>query len=302
MNATLVVLAAGLGSRFGGPKQITPIGRHGEIIADFSAYDAIKAGFNKIVFVTKPALLQDMKDITAKIKDVPVEIALQTIDDLPMGFTAPADRQRPWGTSHALWAARHTVKEPFMVISADDFYGRGVFSSMFKFLTTDTGGQYSFAMPGHKLCQTVSEHGSVSRAVCTIENGYLTKIQEMLKIEMRQEGIGNVCGDKFQILERDTIVNMLIFAFTPAIFDEIGKGFANFLQTNINHPKAEYFLNATVGKLIDAGTATMKVLPVDDKWMGVTYQEDLVIAKNAIDKMIASGHYPERLFSFAIEN
>ncbi|MCL2621083.1 MAG: NTP transferase domain-containing protein [Defluviitaleaceae bacterium] len=296
MNATLVVLAAGLGSRFGGPKQITPIGRHGEIIADFSAYDAIRAGFNRIVFVAKPAILQDLKDITAKIKDVPVEIALQTIDDLPSGFAVPADRERPWGTSHALWAARHTVKEPFMVISADDFYGRGVFSSMFQFLTTDKGGEYSFAMPGHKLYQTVSEHGSVSRAVCTTENGYLTKIQEMLKIEVRPEGIGNVCNDAFQILERDTIVNMLAFAFTPAIFDEIGKGFASFLQTNLDHPKAEYFLNSTVGKLINAGTATMKVLPVDDKWMGVTYQEDLAVAQKAIEEMIASGHYPEKLF------
>ncbi|MCL2854928.1 MAG: nucleotidyltransferase [Defluviitaleaceae bacterium] len=296
MNATLVVLAAGLGSRFGGPKQITPIGRHGEIIADFSAYDAIRAGFNKIVFVTKPAILQDMKDITAKIKDVPVQLALQTVDDLPAGFTAPPSRERPWGTSHALWAARHVVNEPFMVISADDFYGRGVFNSMHGFLTDGSGGDYAFAMPGHKLSQTVSEHGSVSRAVCTIENGYLTKIKEMLNIEKRYKGIGNVDGDSFQMLADDTIVNMLVFGFTPAIFEEIEKGFATFLQNRINDPKAEYFLNATVGGLIDTGKATMKVLPVDDKWMGVTYEEDLPKAQKVINELIESGHYPEKLF------
>ncbi|MCL2235913.1 MAG: hypothetical protein FWB98_05705, partial [Defluviitaleaceae bacterium] len=197
--------------------------------------------------------------------------------------------------SHALWAARHAVNEPFFVISADDFYGRGVFSSMHQFLTSG-GGDYDFAMPGHKLAQTVSEHGSVSRAVCTIEGGYLAKVQEMRNIEIRPEGIGNAENGSFTPLADDTIVNMLAFAFTPAIFNEIGKGFADFLQNNINDLKAEYFLNATVGKLIDAKKATMRVLPVDDKWMGVTYQEDLAKAQNVINDLINSGHYPEKLF------
>lgn len=300
MNTTLVILAAGLGSRYGGLKQMETIGKHGEIIADFSVYDAITAGFNKIVYVIKDEMEKDFEEkVSSKIKGAKVELAFQRTDDLPRGFSPNPDRTRPWGTSHALWAARHAVNEPFMVISADDFYGRGVFKSMFDFLTSgpDKSGKYAFAMPGHLLENTVSEHGYVSRAKCTVDsNNYLTEIKEILRITKTNEGIGYEEDGKFINLPGDTIVNMCTFAFTPEIFAEVEKGFAKFLTANPQTLDKEYFMNATVRALIKSGLATLKVLPATDRWMGITYQDDLEKAKKAIWQLIDQGVYPEKLF------
>ena len=302
MDATLVVLAAGLGSRFGGLKQIEPLGKHGEFIADFSAYDALRAGFNKIVYVIKPEIEEIFREKMASKaeKHVKVELAFQCMDDLPADFNAPADRTRPWGTSHALWATRHITKEPFMIISADDFYGRGVFQSAYDFLKNDSKTDYDFAMPGHTLAATVSEHGSVSRAICQVEDEFLTDIREIRKIKKHTDGINYLDEDTGECKPIDgaSIVNMLAFAFKPTIFEEIEKNFASFFENKKNPLEGEYFLNSVVKKLIKNNSATMKVLPVspEDRWMGVTYPEDMQMAKTAIWELISQGHYPEKLW------
>ena len=296
MYTTLVILAAGLGSRFGGLKQMEPLGKSGEIIADFSVYDAIQAGFTKVVFVIKEAMEADFREkVVNNIKGIQVELAFQHMDDLPEGCTPTPARERPWGTSHALWAARHVVHEPFMVISADDFYGRGVFTSMCQFLKTQKD-ETSFAMPGHMLENTISKHGTVSRAICTVdENGFLTDIVEKRKIQRQGDVI--VCEeDADNQLACNSIVNMLAFGFSTLIFQEIEKGFDAFLKENAQNLDAEYFLNATVKKMLKAGKATMRVLPVTDQWMGITYKEDLEKAKCAIWGLIDKGEYPEKLF------
>jgi UTP-glucose-1-phosphate uridylyltransferase len=259
MNTTLVILAAGLGSRYGGLKQMETIGKHGEIIADFSVYDAMAAGFNKIVYVIKESMIDEgfEEKVTSKIKGAKIEIAFQKTDDLPPGFEPNPKRERPWGTSHALWAARHVTNEPFMVISADDFYGRGVFESMHGFLTSGSSDSYAFAMPGHLLENTVSDHGSVSRAKCTVDTktNHLTEIEEIRHITKTESGIGYESDGKFIYLPNNTIVNMLVFGFTPAIFGEIEKGFAEFLRADPKTLDKEYFLNATVKSLIKSGLA-----------------------------------------------
>jgi len=300
MKTTLVVLAAGLSSRFGAEKVVEGVGINGESICDFSVHDAICAGFDKIVYVIK----QDKKEefiekVSSKVKGAEVVLVFQDIDDLPAGFSVPAGRAKPWGTCHALWAARHVVHEPFMVISADDFYGRGIFKSMYEFLTTKAGG-HNFAMPGHKLGETVSDHGSVSRAVCDVDaKGYVQEIREIRAITKNGENIGYAVGDEFVHLSADTIVNMLAFAFTPAIFKEIEDGFAEFFENYGHELTAEYYLGSTVRKLILKGNATLKVLPVDskDRWIGITYQPDLKNAKKLIGKLVDEGEYPQNLFS-----
>ncbi|MCL2753990.1 MAG: sugar phosphate nucleotidyltransferase [Defluviitaleaceae bacterium] len=299
MDTTLVVLAAGMGSRFGGLKQMTGLGPSGEMIADYSVYDAIKAGFTKIVYVIKKEFEEDfIEKVSSKIKGIKVELAFQDLQDLPGGFNVPAERKKPWGTSHALWAARNVVNEPFMVISADDFYGRGVFTSMHNFLAHEVKdcADYTFAMPGHILANTVSDYGSVSRAICTVENGFLVNVRELRKIEKKPEGIGHDVFGEFEILADDTIVNMLVFGFSPAIFAAIEEGFADFFDAFPNAVEEEYFLNNVVKKLILDKKATMRVLPVTDRWMGMTYPQDLPIVQKALSEMIARKLYPTPLF------
>ncbi|MDR2166924.1 MAG: nucleotidyltransferase [Clostridiales bacterium] len=305
MNTTLVVLAAGLSSRFGGEnggKIVENVGHSGEVICDFSVYDAICAGFNKIVYVIKKDKETEFVDkVSSKIRDAQVELVYQELEDLPPGFSVCDKRNKPWGTSHALWAARHKVNEPFMVISADDFYGRGIFREMFNFLTNEakTPGLCTFAMPGHRLGETVSEHGSVSRAICDVDAaGFVTDIREIREIKKRNGDIGYCFNEEFKILPGDAIVNMLAFAFTPAIFDEIEKGFAEFFEKFGNDPEAEYYLNSVVKNLIQKGKATLKMLPVDsaDRWVGITYQNDLEPARRFVRGLIDNGTYPVKLF------
>jgi len=301
MKTTLVVLAAGLSSRFGasGGKVVEGVGKNGEVICDFSVYDAIQAGFNKIVYIIK----SDKKDefvqkVSSKIKGVEVVLAFQNMDDLPEGFSVPDGREKPWGTCHALWAARHVVHEPFMVISADDFLGRGIFESMHKFLTSAKG--HEFAMPGHLLGETVSDHGSVSRAICdACEDGFVRDIREIRAITKQGYKIGYNAGDEFVHLPADTVVNMLAFAFTPEIFNEIETGFAEFFENYGHELTAEYYLNSIVRKLILKGVASLKILPVDskDRWIGITYQPDLEIARDTLAKLIDKGEYPQKLFN-----
>lgn len=301
MNTTLVVLAAGLSSRFGavGQKVVEGIGANGEAICDYSVHDAIQAGFNKIVYVINEDRKDDfIQKVSSKVKGAEVVLAFQNINDLPEGYAVPNGRTKPWGTCHALWAARHVVNEPFMVISADDFYGRGIFEGMHKFLTSNQG-QGSFAMPGHMLGETVSDHGSVSRAVCDVDpQGYVRQMREIRQITKEGDKIGYQLGEDFITLPADAVVNMLAFGFTPAIFGEIKNGFGDFYQNYGHDLTAEYYLNSIVLKLILNGHATMKVLPVNpiDRWIGITYQSDLEAAKQTIAQLTQAGKYPKKLF------
>jgi NDP-sugar pyrophosphorylase family protein len=299
LKTTLVVLAAGLGSRFGGgsAKQVARLGKHGEIMADFSAYDAIRAGFTKIVYVIKDDMEEAfIENVTSKIKGAEVGLAFQRIDDLPPGFTAPPDRERPWGTAHALWAARHIVNEPLMMIHADDFYGADVYKLIHDFLTDDANGDFDYAMGGYRLENTLSDHGGVSRGVCGVKDGYLTDVSETLQIRRLPDGIAYPDGDIFKYLPGSTIVSMGAFAFKPTVFAEIEKSFVNFLAKNQQNPKAELFASVFVGNLIKDAIATVKILETHDQWLGVTYKEDKELVQNAIWKLIEQGKYPEKLF------
>ena len=299
MNTTLVVLAAGMGSRFGGLKQVVPLGRHGEIIADFSVYDAMMAGFNKVVYIIK-AEMEELftESVVNRVKGsgIKIDLAFQDINDLPDGFTALETREKPWGTSHALWAARNVINEPFMVINADDFYGRAVYKSIHDFLTDSTNGDYDYSMGGYLLENTVSSYGSVSRGVCSVKDGFLTGIEEIISIEKRNDGIGYATDKGFKYLPGSTVVSMNTFGFKPSIFGEIEKGLAHFLSKNLQSPKAEYFLPLTIQELLSANKATMKVLPALDTWYGFTYQEDKEIVQKAVWELIEQGKYPEKLF------
>ena len=299
MNTTLVVLAAGMGSRFGGLKQVEPLGKHGEIIADFSVYDAMLAGFNKVVYIIKAEMEEIFAEkVTSRISSagIKVEFAFQDINDLPGGLVTPQSREKPWGTSHALWAARHIINEPFMVINADDFYGRSVYKAIHDFLVDDANGDFDYSMGGYLLENTVSTYGSVSRGVCAVKDGFLQDIEEVTAIEKRYDGIGYAKDGRFKYLPGSTVVSMNTFGFKPSIFGEIEKGFTNFLAENLQNPKAEYYLPLIIGELLAAGKATMKVLPALDTWYGFTYKEDTEIVKKAVWGLIERGEYPEKLF------
>ncbi|MCL2574101.1 MAG: sugar phosphate nucleotidyltransferase [Defluviitaleaceae bacterium] len=299
MNTTLVILAAGMGSRFGGLKQVSPLGKHGEIIADFSVYDALQAGFNKVVYIIKKDMEELFNEtVVSRVKrsGIQVEFAFQDINDLPNGLKTPSTREKPWGTSHALWAARNVINEPFMVINADDFYGRDVYKSIHSFLTSSTNGDYDYCMGGYLLENTVSSYGSVSRGVCRVESGLLVDIEEVLAIEKRHDGIGYTIDNNFKYLAGSTVVSMNTFGFKPSIFIEIEKGFTHFLTENLQSPKAEYFLPLTIKELLTANKATIKVLPALDTWYGFTYQQDKEIVQKAVWELIEQGKYPEKLF------
>ena len=298
-NTTLVVLAAGLGSRFGGgsAKQVARLGKHGEILADFSAYDAIRAGFTKIVYVIKDDMEETfVENVSSKIKGAEVALAFQRINDLPTGFAVPPGRERPWGTAHALWAARHAVNEPLMMIHADDFYGASIYKSIHSFLTDSNNGDFDYAMGGYRLENTLSDYGGVSRGVCTVKDGYLTDVVETLEIQRRPEGIAYPADGGFKYLPGSAIASMGAFAFKPTIFNEIEKSFAKFLEENQQNPKAELFATAFTSGLIANRIATVKVIETEDQWLGVTYQEDRERVQKAIWDLIEQGKYPEKLF------
>ncbi|HCD81430.1 MAG TPA: hypothetical protein DEQ65_03630, partial [Ruminococcaceae bacterium] len=270
-DITLVVMAAGMGSRFGGLKQIAPIGKNGEILLDYSVYDAVKAGFNKVVFVIKHAIEDDFKAVTAKHieKMVKTEYVFQETDRLPEGFTCPADREKPWGTAHAVLCCKDVVKEPFAVINADDYYGKTAFLHMADFLRNNSS---DYCMVGFRLANTLTENGSVSRGVCEIENGELKSVTERTKIVDCKYTEDD--GKSWTPLAPDTVVSMNLWGFMPDLFGYAENGFKEFLKEKINVPKSEYFLPSVVTKLIETGEKRVKVLIAEDKWYGVTYKED----------------------------
>lgn len=288
-DITLIVMAAGMGSRFGGLKQIEPVGKNGEAILDFTVYDAIKAGFTKVVFVIKHAIENDFKEFVGSriAKKIKVEYIFQEIDKLPDGFTAPDDRQKPWGTAHAILCCKDVVNEPFAVVNADDFYGRSALQKVADFLKQE---ENNYCMVGFRLANTLTENGSVSRGVCEIDNqNCLTRVTERTKIIDCKYTEDD--GKTWETLSPDTVVSMNLWGFMPDIFEFIEKGFKEFLKTNINLPKSEYYLPTVVSSLIDNGQKNVEVLVAEDKWYGITYKEDKQKVVNAIGAMIDAGIY-----------
>ena len=287
IDATLVVMAAGMGSRFGGLKQLEPIGPAGEALLDFSVYDAKAAGFNKVVFIIKHAIEDDFKRIVgARIeKVIDVEYVFQETDMLPEGFVCPADRAKPWGTGHAVWCCRDTVNTPFAVINADDYYGKSAFKQIYEHLSTDKG---DYCMVGFRLKNTLTENGSVSRGVCNIENGKLRSVTERTEIvDCRyKDSEGNWIE-----MPEDTVVSMNMWGFTPDVFTYTERDLIKFLNEKIDVPKSEFYLPSIVSNVIENGEKEVSVLVAEDKWYGVTYKEDKPGVVAALAEKIANGEY-----------
>ncbi len=288
-HATLVIMAAGMGSRFGGLKQAEPVGKNGEAIVDYSIYDAVEAGFDKVVFVIKHSIEEDFKNLVGNriAKKVKVEYAFQETDDLPAGYVCPETRQKPWGTGQAILACKDIVKEPFAVINADDYYGRSAFKTIYDELKLQKEGEY--CMVGFHLVNTLTDNGTVSRGICTEDNGYLVDVTECTKIKdcKNYDDDGNVT-DEFA---PDTIVSMNMWGLTPDIFGYLYEDFKLFLDKNLDAPKAEFFLPFEVDALVKKGIKKVRVLSSADRWYGVTYREDKQSVVDAIAEMTAKGYY-----------
>ena len=286
-DCTLVVMAAGMGSRFGGLKQLEPVGKNGEAILDFSVYDALDAGFNKIVFVIKKEIEKDFREIVGSRieKKAKVEYAFQETYKLPEGFTCPEGRTKPWGTGHAILCCRDIVDTPFAVVNADDYYGKEAFKKIYDCLKANTE---NYCMVGFRLANTLTENGHVSRGVCEEENGYLTNITERTKI---QDCKYTEDGENWIALFPDTLVSMNMWGFTPDIFDYLEKDFIEFLKKNIDVPKSEFYLPFVVDRLIKDNIKKVNVLSTEDRWYGVTYKEDKDTVVSALHKMCDDGMY-----------
>lgn len=287
-DITLVVMAAGMGSRFGGLKQMEPIGPNGEVILDFSVFDAVEAGFTKVVFVIKHAIEADFKEMVGKriAKKVKVDYVFQELDKLPEGFTCPADREKPWGTAHAILCCKDVVKEPFAVVNADDYYGKNAFKEIAEFLKSDPK---DYCMVGFRLVNTLTENGTVARGICETENGILKTVTERTKIADCKFTEDD--GATWTALEPDTVVSMNLWGFNTDLFGYIEEGFKKFLENSINVPKSEYYLPSVVSSLIESDTKNVRVFVAEDKWYGVTYKEDKEQVVSALGKMYADGMY-----------
>ncbi|MDE7053879.1 MAG: NTP transferase domain-containing protein [Oscillospiraceae bacterium] len=299
----LIIMAAGMGSRYGGLKQLDPVGNHGQLIIDYSIYDARRAGFETVVFVIKPEIEADFKaaigDRIAKVMDV--KYVYQLKEDLPEGYAVPEERTKPWGTAHAALAARKVVDGPFAIINADDYYGPEAYQEIYDYLCAHADGAvYEYAMVGYLLKNTVTENGTVARGVCEEDGGhFLTQVTERTKIEKgTPPRYTEDDGQTWTDLAEDTVVSMNMWGFTRSFLDEAWKGFPAFLDKALaeNPAKAEYFLPSVVSRLIGEGKARVKVLRSEDKWYGVTYREDKPTVVAAIAEKTGSGLYPDRLW------
>ncbi len=301
MKPTLVVLAAGMGSRYGGLKQVDPVGPSGEAILDYSVFDAQRGGFGKVVFVIRHDFEDEFKAKVGRKYEglLPVDYAYQDLQDLPAPFVFPEGRTKPWGTAHATRAARHVVHEPFAVINADDFYGRDALAKLGAFLGGVDASSLHLAMVGYRLDKTLSENGSVARGICDVSpDGFLKGVVEMTKLvaagdhaENREDGVPPVRVD---LAAR---VSMNCWGFTPPLFDELEARFATFLAARGTEMKSEWYIPFVVDELIKEGKADCRVLPTDSSWFGVTYREDKPHVVSEIGKLVAAGEYPESLLS-----
>lgn len=299
MKPTLFVLAAGMGSRYGGLKQIDGLGPSGETIMDYSVYDALRAGFGKVVFVIRKDFEEAFrKAVISKYADkVPCEVCFQSVDKVPEGCTYNPERTKPWGTNHAVLMAKGLINEPFAVINADDFYGRESFQVLADYLKSVEGTTGKYCMVGYRVANTLSENGSVSRGVCaTDENGYLTDVVERTKIEKVGDKIIYTEDGVDTEISPNSPVSMNMWGFTPEYFDYVEKAFVEFLKTRGQELKSEFYIPTLVNDMIRSGEATCKVLDTTSKWFGVTYAEDRPQVVMKINNLVKEGVYPEKLF------
>jgi len=301
MKPTLLILAAGLSSRYKlGLKQIDRFGPSGEILLDYAIYDAIKAGFGKVVFVIRRNMKDEFEKIIASKYNDKVDycFSFQELDDLPVGYSCPEERKKPWGTAHAVWTAREHISEPFAVINADDFYGFDAYNQMAEFLSERfSSGQGKYAMVGYALNNTLSDHGFVSRGVCKITDGFLSDIVERTQIREEQGKIvyKDNASQSFS-LAHDTAVSMNFWGFTPDIFKKFGNSFRSFLNNNIKDLKSEFFLPDWINEKIHLDEIKVKVISSLLQWIGVTYPEDKPIIISRLNYLAEKGYYPQKLF------
>jgi len=298
MKPTLVILAAGMASRYGSMKQIDGFGPNGETIIDYSIYDAIQAGFGKVVFIIREEFAENFKAIfEPKLAGkITTEYVYQSYDLSPFGITETIERAKPWGTAHAVLAARNAIKEPFCVINADDFYSRDSYEQMAKFLTSEVNDE-TYSLMGFQINKTLSDYGSVSRGVCQVNDAeLLTDIHERTQVYFKgSDVVYEENGVEFS-LATNTPVSMNFWGFTPKVFEDSVAMFVEFALANKDNPKAEFFIPLVAEKLIKEGKAKFKVLPTDSKWFGVTYKEDKPIVQASIDALVTAGVYPSNLW------
>ena len=301
MKPTLLVLAAGMGSRYGSLKQIDPVGPSGETIIDYSIFDAIRAGFGKVVFIIRKSFEQDFKEIfISKLQPhIPVEYVFQEIDNIPDGLTISPERTKPWGTAHAILMAKDVINEPFAVINGDDFYGSGAFETMAAYLTSLTAEQQTeYSLVGYQVGNTMSEHGTVSRGVCLAdESNFLKSVTERTNIQYKNGGIAYTDADgAFVFLKPETLVSMNFWGFTPEYFRQTEPMFRNFVKENSDSLKAEFYIPTAIDQLINNSQAKVKVLKSNARWFGVTYKEDKPVVIEKLAQLIKSGVYPSQLW------
>ena len=304
-ETALVIMAAGIGSRYGaGIKQLAKVGPSGEIIIDYSIHDALKAGFNKIIFIIRKDIEEEFREVIGKRIEriAPVDYVYQEMSDLPEGYKTPEGRKKPWGTAQAVWAAREVIDCPFAVINADDFYGAGSFKALHEYLTNEMSEneeEYDYCMAGYILGNTLSESGTVARGVCSQnEDGYLRSVTETYKIGRKEGKVTGEDGDgRERELDEKSLVSMNMWGLKPNIIKVLGEGFPKFLDSlKADDIKSEYLLPVVIDGLIQGGLAKVKVLPIEDKWYGVTYQEDRQYVADAIRRMVDHKVYGEKLF------
>ncbi len=301
---TLVIMAAGIGSRYGGLKQIDPVGPSGEIIIDYSIYDGLRAGFQRAVFIIRRDIEADFREKVGRNVEgrMEVEYVFQDLSDVPDRFTIPETRKKPWGTGHAVRSARGKLDGPFAVINADDFYGASSYQALCDYLktATDADGVGDYSLVGYVLWNTLSDHGHVARGVCSADaDGLLTDIQERVRIEKfgEEARFSEDDGASWTDVSRDSPVSMNMWGFTPGYIDALEERFPKWLEENGGEAKTEFFVPMVVGDMIADGSARVKVLPTDEKWFGVTYREDAPAVKAAIADLVARGVYPQSLWS-----
>ncbi len=299
MKPTLFILAAGMGSRYGGLKQIDGLGPNGETIMDYSVYDALRAGFGKIVFVIRKDFETDFRSIIlSKYKNhIPCEVCFQSVDAVPEGFTYNSERTKPWGTNHAVLMGKELIHEPFAVINADDFYGKESFKVLADFLNDVQGHQGRYCMVGYRVANTLSENGSVSRGVCTTNTeGFLTDVVERTQVERINNQVVYTENGQQTVISPDTPVSMNMWGFTPDYFEYTEEAFKQFITLYGQELKKEFYIPTLVNELITDGKATCKVLDTSSKWFGVTYADDREQVIMKLNQLIKQGVYPQRLF------
>lgn len=300
-SVTLLVLAAGMGSRYGGLKQLDAVGPNGETVIDYSVFDAIRAGFKKVVFIIREDFKKEFQSsIGNKFQSqIEVEYAYQKLEVLPPGYSLPQDREKPWGTGHAILSAKQVVNEPFAVINADDFYGKLAYQKIFQYLSTVSidSSPSRFCMVGYPLINTLSEFGSVSRGICIVsDQNKLESVNELTCIQKIENEIVN--EDEFQkrqVLSGDEVVSMNMWGFTPQLFSQLEKLFSEFLSENIDNLSSEFYIPFAVDNLIQSNIATVEVLETTEQWFGVTYKEDKSYVQSAVCNLIKSGEYPSKI-------